>query len=294
MKGHDMVGKKFTWFDYCNYIFLALFSVTMMYPLWHMLCASVSNGYDLMAHTGFLVRPLGFDLSAYKMVMRNPNIIRGFINSVYLVVVGTSVNIVMTSMGAYVLSRKNFLFKGFLVKFAVFTMFFNGGLIPFYLQIRALGLYDTLWSVIFGFAISTYNMIIMITYFKGIPDSIEESAKLDGANDFTVLFRIIIPISMPIVATMILFYAVSRWNGYFYLMIFVRDRLKYPLSLILREILIAGGNADMVAASGADQEMIADSIKYATTVVAVVPVLVIYPFLQKHFVKGVMIGSLKE
>ncbi len=289
-----MVGKKFTWFDYCNYIFLALFSVTMMYPLWHMLCASVSNGYDLMAHTGFLVRPLGFDLSAYKMVMRNPNIIRGFINSVYLVVVGTSVNIVMTSMGAYVLSRKNFLFKGFLVKFAVFTMFFNGGLIPFYLQIRALGLYNTLWSVIFGFAISTYNMIIMITYFKGIPDSIEESAKLDGANDFTVLFRIIIPISMPIVATMILFYAVSRWNGYFYLMIFVRDRLKYPLSLILREILIAGGNADMVAASGADQEMIADSIKYATTVVAVVPVLVIYPFLQKHFVKGVMIGSLKE
>ncbi|MCP4405428.1 MAG: carbohydrate ABC transporter permease [bacterium] len=287
----------FTLFDGINYGLLTVFSFLMLYPLLYVLFASFSDGFKLMAHTGPIFWPLGFSTSAYKMVARNPNVTRGFVNSLYLVVVGTSFNIVLTSMGAYVLSRKHFLFKDFLVKFAVITMFFNGGLIPFYLQIRALGLYNTLWSVIFGFAINTYNLIIMTTYFKGIPDSLEESAKIDGANDFTVLFRIVLPVAMPIVATMILFYAVSRWNGYFYLMIFVRDRIKYPLSLILREILIAGSTQDMLAGSGigeGDQDMISDTIRYATTVVAVFPVLVIYPFLQKHFIKGVMIGSLKE
>lgn len=290
-----MALKKFTWFDGVNYLFLSGFSLVVMYPLLYVIFASLSNGYELMAHEGLLFRPLGFSLAAYEMVARNPMILRSFLNSVYLVIVGTLVNIVLTAMGAYVLSRSHFLLRGVLTKFCVIPMFVSGGLIPFYLQIRALGLYDTLWSVIFAFAISTYNMIIMITYFKGIPESLEESAKIDGANDFTILFKIIIPVAMPIIATMILFYAVGRWNGYFYLMIFVQNRLKYPLSLILREILIAGNQQEMmVGVQVGDQQTIADTIKFATTVVAVLPVLCIYPFLQKHFIKGVMIGSLKE
>jgi putative aldouronate transport system permease protein len=247
-----------------------------------------------MAHTGLLLKPAGLSLAAYGMVWKNPLIMRGFLNSFFLVTVGTSLNLLMTSMGAYVLSRKNVYWKKLLMVMIVFTMFFSGGLIPFFLQVKALGLMNTLWSVIFAFAISTYNLIIMRTYFNAIPDSLEESAKIDGANDFTVLFRIILPVSMPVVATMVLFYGVSRWNGYFYAMIFVRERLKYPISLILREILIIGSTEDMMQyTEAADQEMISDTIKFATTVVATIPILLVYPFLQKYFVRGALLGSLK-
>lgn len=284
-------------FDILNIAFLAFLCFVMLYPLYYVLIASVSDGYLFMAHTGVLMRPLGFSLAAYRLVFNNPMVIRGFANSVYLVIVGTSVNLLMTAFAAYVLSRKGVYWKGFLMKMAVFTMFFQGGLVPLYLQVKALGLLDSYWSIIFTFAISTYNMIIMRTYFMGIPDSLEESAKMDGANDFLILFRIILPVAMPVVATMILFYGVSRWNGYFYVMIFLRDRVKYPISLILREILVANSTETMMdsASSGdmADAERISDTIKFATTMVATLPILVIYPLLQKHFVKGVMIGSVK-
>ncbi len=283
-------------FDVFNHLFLAFLCFIMLYPLYYVLVASLSDGALFMAHTGILWKPLGFSTAAYKMVFTNPMIIRGFINSVYLVIVGTAVNLLMTSFAAYVLSRKDVYWKGFLMKMSVFTMFFQGGLVPLYLQIRNLGLLDSYWSIILTFAISTYNMIIMRTYFLGIPDSLEESARMDGANDFVILFRIILPVSMPVVATMILFYGVSRWNGYFYVMIFLRDRIKYPISLILREILVANSVDTMMDSSGSgmsDAERIADTIKFATTIIATVPILFVYPFLQKHFVKGVMIGSVK-
>jgi putative aldouronate transport system permease protein len=284
-------------FDVLNIAFLASLCFIMLYPLYYVLVASVSDGNLFMAHTGILMKPLGFSLAAYKLVFNNPMVIRGFANSVYLVIVGTSVNLLMTSFAAYVLSRKGVYWKGFLMKMAVFTMFFQGGLVPLYLQVKALGLLDTYASIILTFAISAYNMIIMRTYFMGIPDSLEESAKMDGANDFTILFRIILPVAMPVVATMVLFYGVSRWNGYFYVMIFLRDRLKYPISLILREILVANSTETMMdsGSSGdmADAERISDTIKFATTMVATLPILSVYPFLQKHFVKGVMIGSVK-
>ena len=151
-----MAIKRFTWFDWCNYAFLSTLSLVVMYPLLYVLFASLSNGYELMAHEGLLFKPAGFSLAAYEMVSRSPMVLRGFMNSVYLVIVGTTVNIVLTSMGAYALSRNHFLLRGVLTKFCVIPMFISGGLIPFYLQIRALGLYDTLWSVIFAFAISVY------------------------------------------------------------------------------------------------------------------------------------------
>lgn len=285
-------------FEVLNTGFLSFLCVVMLYPLIHVLFASVSNGYELMAHTGLLFKPAGFSLEAYRKVFTNPMIMRGFGNTFFLLVIGVSVNILMTSMAAYVLSRKNVYWKNFIMKMIVFTMFFQGGLVPFFLQVKALGLLDTLWSVIFAFAISAFNMIIMRTYFMTIPDSLEESAKMDGANDFTVLFRIILPVAKPVVATMVLYYGVARWNGYFYVMIFLNDRIKYPISLILREILIANSMMGIEGGGGIaenmeDDDLIIDTIKFATTMIATVPILLIYPFLQKYFVKGAMIGSVK-
>ena len=222
---------------------------------------------------------------------------RGFLNSFHLVVVGTAVNILLTSFAAYVLSRKNVYWRPVLMIMAVVTLLFERGLVPFYLTVRGLGLLNSHWAVILSFAISAYNLVIMRTYFASIPDSLEESAKIDGANDFTVLFRIILPVAAPVVATMVLFYGVSRWNGYFYVMIFLRDRIKFPIALVLREILIANSADTMMAGGDAgsigDHENIADTIKFATTVVATMPILLLYPFLQKYFVKGAMIGSVK-
>ena len=284
-------------FDTCNVLFLAVLCVTMLYPLYYVFVASVSEGNLLMAHTGPLAAPLGFSGAAYRLVFNNPLVVRGFVNSIHLVVVGTTVNTLLTSFAAYVLSRRNVYWKPVLMIMAVVTLLFERGLVPFYLTVRGLGLLNSHWSVILAFAISAYNMIIMRTYFTTIPDSLEESAKIDGANDFTVLFRIILPVAAPVVATMVLFYGVSRWNGYFYVMIFLRDRIKFPIALILREILIANSADTMMAGSDAgsmgDHENIADTIKFATTVVATVPILLLYPFLQKYFVKGAMIGSVK-
>ena len=284
-------------FDTCNALFLAVLCVTMLYPLYYVFVASLSEGNLLMAHTGPLAVPLGFSGAAYRLVFNNPLVVRGFLNSIHLVVVGTTVNILLTSFAAYVLSRKNVYWRPVLMIMAVVTLLFERGLVPFYLTVRGLGLLNSHWSVILSFAISAYNLVIMRTYFMTIPDSLEESAKLDGANDFTVLFRIILPVAAPVVATMVLFYGVSRWNGYFYVMIFLRDRIKFPIALVLREILIANSADTMMAGGDAgsmgDHENIADTIKFATTVVATVPILLLYPFLQKYFVKGAMIGSVK-
>jgi len=196
-----------------------------------------------------LLKPLGFSLEAYKLVFENPMILTGYRNTLFYVTVGTSINLLMTSLSAYVLSRKNVMFKNAMMM-VVFTMFFSGGLIPFYLTVRELGLSDSMWAVILPTAMSTYNMIVMRTAFTAIPDSLEESARIDGANDFTILFRIILPLSLPVVAVMILFYAVGHWNAWFNAMIFLRTRDKYPLQIVLREILIASSTDDMTTNVG--------------------------------------------
>jgi putative aldouronate transport system permease protein len=281
-------------FDVCNYTFLAALSIVMLYPFVHMFSASISDGNRLMAHTGILVWPVGFSMGAYQRVWDNPMIVRGFANTFFIVIAGTAVNLVMTAMGAYVLSRKNVYWQRLMMVMIVVTMFFSGGLIPFYLLVKGLGLYNSLWSVIIAFAIVPYNLIIMRTYFHGIPDSLEESAKIDGANDFTILFRVMIPVAAPVVATVGLFYGVSRWNGWFYTMIFLKDRAKYPIALILREILVLGSLEAMVTGENLREVgPIAETIKYATTVVATIPILAVYPLLQRYFVKGALLGSLK-
>ncbi|MGG1554832.1 carbohydrate ABC transporter permease [Paenibacillus ferrarius] len=281
-------------FNVIIHVLLLMLVVVTLYPLLYVTLASFSDGLQLVTHKGFLYRPLGFSLEAYKSVFHNPAILTGYRNTLFILVFGVATNLVVTSLGAYVLSRKNVMWNNVFMFIVILTMFFSGGLIPLYLVVKGVGLIDSLWATILPFTVNTFNLIIMRTAFMSVPESLEESAKMDGANHFTILFRIIVPLSMPVIAVMILYYAVEKWNGWFYASIFIKDRALYPLQLTLREILIANNTDSMSSgASAADQFQIGETIKYATIMVASVPILILYPFVQKYFVKGVMIGAVK-
>jgi putative aldouronate transport system permease protein len=282
-------------FETFNAAAMILLSIMTLYPFIHVAFASISDPTELTIHRGIIFHPMGFSIESYRRVFENPMISRGYLNTIFYVVVGTSFNLAMTSLGAYVLSRKGVYWKKFIMFLIVLTMFFDGGLIPFYLLVKGLRMTDTVWAVIIPVAVNTWNLIIMRTSFMAVPDSMEDSARVDGANDFTILLKIIIPLSMPVVAVMLLFYGVGRWNAWFYAMIFLRQRQLYPLQLVLREVLIINSSESMTRNVRAyDKVSVAETIKYATIMVATVPILFIYPFLQKYFVKGVMIGALKE
>lgn len=281
-------------FNIFNILLMCLLMFITLYPLWHVAMASISDGGEIMAHSGALFKPLGFSLEAYKMVFQNPMVARGYMNTAFVVIVGVSINILMTSLGAYFLSRKDVFWKKYIMMAIVFTMYFSGGLIPFYFTVKGLHLDNTLWALILPGMISTFNLIIMRTAFAAIPDSLEESAKIDGANHFTILFRIILPLAGPTIAVMILYYGVGHWNAWFNAMIFLRKRELYPLQLVLREILIQNSFTDSALGSnGDDAASLAEIMKYAIIMVATLPILCIYPFLQKYFVKGVMVGAVK-
>ena len=282
-------------FDLCNATFLILLMLISFYPILHVLSASFSDPNDLMVHTGPIFHPLGFTLKGYDLVFKNPNIWSGYKNTLIYLVAGTALNLLMTSMGAYVLSRKGADLVKPLMFLIIFTMYFGGGLIPFYLMMKNLGLINNIWAMILPGAISTYNLIVMRTSFMAIPDSLIESAKIDGANDFVILFKIILPLSKAVIAVMALFYGVAYWNSWFNAMIFLKDRAKFPLQLILREILISNDQTTMSQGmiSSTQQDLYKPLIQYCTIIVGTVPIFFVYPFLQKHFTKGVMIGSLK-
>ncbi|OPJ57371.1 carbohydrate ABC transporter permease [Clostridium oryzae] len=280
-------------FNIGNIIIMLLIVAVTLYPFWYVTVASFSDGAQYMKHTRLLFKPIGFSLAAYKATFANSMLGRGYLNTLFILIVGTFLNIVMTSLGAYFLSRKNVMWKKPIMFGIVFTMYFSGGLIPFYLTVKQLHLDNTLWSLIIPNLVNTFNLIIMRTAFMAIPDSLEESAKLDGASHFTILTRLIIPLCAPTIAVMVLYYGVGYWNSWFNASIFLRDRGKFPLQLILREILLQNTNADSNNTL-IDQESISETIKYALIIVSTVPVLFVYPFLQKYFVKGVMVGALKE
>jgi len=283
-------------FDAVNVLLLSALVVVTLYPLLYVLFASFSNPSELARHQGILLMPLSFSTAAYEAVFANPNIITGYRNTIFYVVAGTAINMILTCLGAYALSRRNVMWRTPISLMIVFTMFFSGGLIPSYLLVaRTLNWIDTPWAILIPGAISTWNLLVLKTAFEQVPVALEESARMDGANDFVILFRIIIPLSLPALAVITLFYAVWHWNAYFSALIYLRDRSLYPLQLILREILIANQTGDMTTGTlGADVEPIGETIKYATIVVATVPILFLYPFLQRYFVKGVLIGAIKE
>ena len=283
-------------FDIVNNIFMAIVIAVTLYPILYVAFSSISVPSRLMRHQGILIAPLGLHFGAYEMVFRNPMMLRGYFNTIMYVTLGTAVNLLMTSLGAYVLSQKSFPGKTIVTFGIVFTMFFSGGLIPFYLAVKDLGIINTPFALVLPVAINTYNLIVMRTSFMAVPDSLHESARIDGANDWVILFKIVLGVSKPVIAVMILFYGVYHWNAWFNAMIFLRKRELYPLQLILREILI-NNSTDNLMTSGvdmADKEMISETIKYATIMSAVLPILFAYPFLQRYFEKGVMIGAIKE
>jgi putative aldouronate transport system permease protein len=273
---------------------MIIVAIITLYPMLHVVFSSFSNPGLLMSHTGIMFKPEGFSMASYKAVINNPMIGSGYINTLLILVFGVAINILLTSVAAYVLSRKGFYWGNKIMFFIVFTMFFSGGLIPFYLTVKDLHIDNSLLALILPVSINTFNLIIMRTAFQAIPDSLEESAKIDGAGHFTILFNIVLPLSMSTVAVMILYYGVGHWNAWFNAMIFLRKRELYPLQLVLREILIANSTDSMtVGSSASDQDMISETIKYAIIVVSTVPILILYPFLQKYFVKGVMVGAIK-
>lgn len=282
-------------FNVFNIIFMLCMIVITLYPLLYVVFASMSDSNELMKHSGLLLKPVGFSWAAYKAVFKNPNILQGYKNTIIVLISSVAVSMFLTCLAAYVLSRKNVLFNGVITFIIMFTMFFSGGMIPTYLLVNNLGLTNTYWALILPGAISTYNMIIMRTGFAAIPESLEESAKIDGANHFTILFKIVIPLAKPTMAVIVLYYAVACWNSWFNAMIYLQKRRDLqPLQLILRGILIENDTSNMQDGNvGQDTESIAESIKYAVIVVATLPILAIYPFLQKYFIKGIMIGAVK-
>lgn len=280
-------------FDIFNICFMVTLMAITVYPLLYVIFASFSEPSQLISHTGVLWGSKGFSLKGYELVFKNPMIFIGYGNTIFYVLAGTALNLVLTSFAAYALSRKAFLFKKVIMQGIVFTMFFSGGLIPIYIIVKDIGLYNSRLALILPGAMSAWNMIIMRTSFMELPDSLEESAKIDGANDFTVLFRIVIPLSKAVIAVMVLFYGVGHWNAWFNAMIYLKERAKYPLQLVLREILIMNSTESMLSGGdnyGTSMDVI---VKYACIIVASVPILCLYPFLQKYFVKGVMIGAVK-
>lgn len=281
-------------FRVCNTLFLSALMIVTVYPILYVAFASFSEPALMMAHKGILWKPLGFSLETYGAVFSNPMILLGYRNTLFIVIVGVALNLLLTSFAAYALSRKTLQYRKQLTLFIVFTMFFSGGLIPFYLLVRGLGITDTLWALILPTAISAFNLIIMRTSFEAVPDALEESAKIDGANDFGILFRIFLPLCKPVLAVVGLYYGVSHWNSWFNAMIFLQDRSLYPLQLILREILIIGEANSMAEGASQDEIIIlGETLKYATIMVATLPIFLVYPLLQKYFVKGALIGAIK-
>lgn len=247
-----------------------------------------------MAHRGLLFWPLGYSLEAYVQVFAHPLLARSYLNTVFYVVVGTTINLIMTFHGAYVLSRRNLYFKKHMMIMITITMFISGGLIPNYLLIVDLKLLNTPWALLLPGAIGTYNMVMMRTYFQGIPFELEESARIDGASDIRILYQIILPVSTPIIAVIGLYYGVGHWNSWYNAMLYLTNRDLYPIQLVLREILIEGSmDALEDSAINSTWKAVEETLKYATIIVATVPVLCIYPFLQKYFDKGVLVGALK-
>lgn len=286
-------GKAAVAFDIFNYLFMILLGIITLYPFYYVVVASVSNNTQLQFFNGILLTPQGFDLGAYKMAFQHPRLISGFFNTLKIMVLQLPLNIVMTLFCANFLAAKNLMFKRGLTLFMMFTMYFGGGLIPSYLNMRDLHLTGSVWALVLGGALSLYNAIIAKTAIEGIPESLSESAYMDGAGELTVLFKIIMPLLKPTIAVLLLYYGVGIWNSWFQASIYLTED-QMPMQNILRAILIDNANyGSMENAGDVVANSYTETIKYAAVVISSVPIMLVYPFLQKHFAKGVMVGAVK-
>ncbi len=275
-------------------LIVLLICFTMLYPFYYIIIVSFSNGRAVSNQLVkfWVVNPT---LDAYKKIFDEAMLWNSYKNTLLYTISGTAVNLIMTILCAYPLAQQNLPFRKTFMKYIVITMFFSGGMIPSYLVVKNLNMMNTIWAIIIPGAISTYNMIIMRTFFMGIPRELHESAYLDGAGELQTLVRIVLPLSIPIIATEVLFYAVGHWNSYLSALMYLDNRSKYPLQIYLRNVVIDGDMATMTDSLGMGLDFKANeiTIKYAVIVTSSLPIMCVYPFLQKYFVKGVMIGSLK-
>ena len=289
-------NKKTRVFYGINYVLVTLVVITMLFPLLNIIAMSFSSERAIMANE-VSVFPVEFTTNTYVQVVKRTQIFRAMKNTIVLTVVGTVINMFMTVCGAYALSKQRLAGRNVILMMITFTMLFNAGLIPNFILVKNLGLMNTYWAIWLPGAISTYNMIVMKTFFSGIPASLEESAYIDGANDLRILVSIILPLSLPALATITLFYAVGHWNAYFSLILYVNSSNKKALQQILRDLINASGASDQLQmADSTDsvmQPIATESIKAVAIIIATLPIMCVYPFLQKYFTKGVMIGAIK-
>ena len=283
-------------FNIVNYGILTLLTLICLYPMLHVLFASVSDPTALIAHRGLLLKPLGFTMSGYQLVFKDNSLLIGFKNTFLYVGLGTLVNMLFTIMGAYALSRRDFKQRNGIMLYFVFTMYFSGGLVPLYMTISSLHLISTKAILIIIVAINTYNLIIARTFIaNSIPEDLYEAAVLDGCSHFNYFLKVVLPLSKAVISVLILYYAVFHWNDYFNALMFNSNSDHAPLQIVLREILLlnqafASGNGGVQGGYGQSS---ADQVKYAIIIVSTVPILCVYPFIQKYFEKGVMIGAVK-
>lgn len=297
MANKQAIKKKISTFDIVVYIVLGIISLITIYPFYNVVILSFAK-FEVITKTNLYILPLSFDLSAYKAVLGDVKFFKSLLVSVFVTVVGVLVNMTISVSGAYALSKKAMPGRNIILTGILFTMFFNGGLIPYYLVISKIKLVNNIMVMIIPTAINTMYLIIMKNYFSTIPASLEESAKIDGAGDMYILAKIILPISAPFVATFALFYGVERWNEWWNALMFISESSKAPLQIYLREVLITFNSLlnDIALNQAQDQlkkNVYTPSLQMATVVITSVPILLFYPFIQKHFTKGILIGSIK-
>lgn len=284
--------KKISLFDSFNHVFLALFALLCLYPFIYVLAASFSSAQAIMAGKVWLW-PVEPTLESYKKVFERPELMIAYGNTIFYTVFGTMINLLLTTMGAYPLSKKRLAGRAAVSFFIAFSMLFSAGLIPVYLNFRDLGLMDSRWAILLGGAVSAMNLIILRTFLQGIPEELEESAKIDGANDWRILWQIYVPLAKPAMAAIGLFYAVGHWNSYFMAMVLLKDPNKVPLQVYLKKIIVQLEVPEEIKATMDVVTYSPETIIYSTIIVAIIPIIVVYPFIQKYFVKGVLVGSIK-
>ncbi|NHN30165.1 carbohydrate ABC transporter permease [Paenibacillus agricola] len=280
-------------FNYMNQTLLVIISLITVIPFIHVLAVSFSDETSIIDRK-FVLFPVDFSLDAFRYIFSTDTVFISLTNTIFITLVGTFVNILLTALMAYPLARRDLPWRSSILFLVTFTMLFGGGIVPTFLIVKWLGLLNSYWSLIIPTAISAFNLIVLKNFFQQLPEGLEESAKIDGCHDYGILFRIVIPLSLPALTTFSLFYAVSHWNSFFQAILYINDSSKWPIQVLLRQIVLLsqGGIGDSVATSNV-MYTLPDTVKTAVIVVATVPILCVYPFLQKHFAKGVMLGSVK-
>ncbi|TVY12017.1 carbohydrate ABC transporter permease [Paenibacillus cremeus] len=280
-------------FDTANVIFLVLSAAITLFPFVYILATSLAPLSQVL-RGGLILWPQGITWDAYHTIFSNRHFVGSLWITIFITVLGTFVNLLFTTFMAYPLAKKRLKGRSVILFLVLFTMLFSGGLIPSYMIVKSLGLLNTVWSLILPGAISAFNLIIMKNFFQSIPEELEEAARIDGCKNLGVLFRIVLPLSMPALATFTLFYAVGHWNSFFGAVMYITKSNLWPIQVVLRQMIIEGSTQEFLEAlSSADKQVVPATIKMAAIMVATVPILLVYPFLQKHFAKGVLLGSVK-